>query len=117
VVEAKAGHKDLGAIKKKLSERKRQLEEEIVSLHTEKFSDDQVQDAGDQALTSTMEALRSTLQDKELEEYTMILKVLEKIDSGQYGLCSDCGQAISEKRLAVYPNATRCLPCQEALEG
>ncbi len=111
------GSRDLREVKQRLSERKRQLEEEIVALHTEKFSDDQVQDVGDQALTSTMEALRSSLQDKELEEYSMILKVLEKIDSGQYGVCTDCGQLISEKRLNVYPNATRCLACQEALEG
>lgn len=109
--------KDLLLIKKKLSDRKQQLEEEIVALHTEKFSDDQVQDIGDQALTSTMEALRNSLQNKELEEYAMILRVLERIDSGHYGTCSDCGLSISEKRLSVYPNATRCLACQEALEG
>ncbi len=111
------GHRDLHSIKEKLSARKRQLEEEIIALHTEKFSDDQVQDAGDQALVSTMEALRSSLQDKELEEYTRILNALEKIDTGEYGTCVDCGQPISEKRLTVYPNATRCLACQEALEG
>ena len=112
-----AGQKDLQKVKTKLMERKRQLEEELVDLYNEKFSDDQVQDVGDQALSSTMEALRGSLQDKELEEYNMILKVLEKIDAGQYGICIDCGQPISEKRLSVYPNATRCLACQEALEG
>jgi DnaK suppressor protein len=116
-VEARAGNRDLSVIRKQLSDRKRQLEEEIVTLHSEKFSDGQVQDAGDQALSATMDSLRSSLEDKELEEYSMILKALEKIDSGQYGMCTDCGQSISEKRLSVYPNATRCLACQEALEG
>lgn len=109
--------KDLQKIKAQLIQRKRQLEEELVDISSGKFSDDQVQDVGDQALSSTMEALRGSLQDKELEEYNMILKVLEKIDAGQYGICVDCTQPISDKRLSVYPNATRCLACQEALEG
>ncbi|MBN1549635.1 TraR/DksA family transcriptional regulator [Candidatus Babeliales bacterium] len=98
-------------------ERKQQLEQELVELYSEKFSDDQVQDIGDQALSSTMEALRSSLQDKEIEEYNMIRQVIDRIDSGEYGICVDCGQPISEKRLSVYLNATRCLACQEALEG
>lgn len=86
-------------------------------MSTQKFSDDQIQDVGDQSLTSTMEALRSSLQDKELEEYSMIMSVLEKIDKGLYGICVDCAQPISEKRLSVYPNATRCLACQEVAES
>ena len=109
--------KDMDRVKDRLIERKRQIEDDLVSLHTEKVTDDQVQDVGDQALSSTMEALRTSLQDKEIEEYNMILNVLGKIDRGEYGLCSDCGSEISEKRLMVYPNATRCLACQEALEG
>jgi DnaK suppressor protein len=111
------GSKDLQKIKDKLEVRKRQLEDELSSLYNEKFSDDQVQDPGDQALSSTMEALRSSLQDKELAEYNMILNVLQKIDHGQYGICTDCQLPISEKRLAAYPNATRCLACQEMAEG
>jgi DnaK suppressor protein len=110
-------HKNLVKIKSQLTERKRQLEEELSSFYTEKFADEAVQDPGDQALTSTMEAVRSSLQDKELAEYNMILQALHKIDQGQYGICSDCTQPISEKRLMVNPNATRCLMCQEAAEG
>lgn len=108
---------DLSKIKDKLMRRKQRLEQDLVDLYKEKFSDDQVQDIGDQALSSTMEALRSSLQDKELEEYNMIRQVIERIESGDYGICLDCGQPISEKRLSVYLNATRCLACQEALEG
>jgi DnaK suppressor protein len=111
------GRKNLQKIKKSLLERKLQIEQDFATSHGEKFSDDQVQDLGDQALSSAMEAIRSSLQDKELEEYNMILSVLEKIDAGTYGICIDCGQPISEKRLTVYPNATRCLACQEIAEG
>lgn len=108
--------KNLEAIKKQLLERKQELEKELIQLYQEKFSDDQVQDIGDQALSSTMELFRSSFQDARLEEYNRIVRALEMIDEGAYGICVDCQQPISEKRLKSYPNATRCLPCQEAFE-
>jgi DnaK suppressor protein len=107
---------DLNKIRADLIERRNELNEHLYKLSTEKISDDQVQDPGDQALTSTMENLRSSLQDTELEEFKRIQQALQKIDDGTYGICIDCGSDISEKRLKSYPNAARCLVCQEAFE-
>lgn len=107
---------NLEAIKKALMQRKQELEKELVRLSQEKFSDDQVQDPGDQALSSTMETLHSSFQDTEREEYKRIQQALEKIEDGTYGICVDCGQQISEKRLNSFPNAARCLSCQETFE-
>lgn len=42
-----------------------------------------------------------------------IEEALARIDRGQYGLCEDCGQPISPKRLLAVPDARRCLECQE----
>ncbi len=75
-----------------------------------------MQDPGDQALTSTMESLRSSLQDTRIDEFNRIVKALKMIDEGTYGICVDCELPISEKRLKLYPDATRCLACQEAFE-
>lgn len=97
--------------------RKQELEEHLEQLAHEPVSDEQVQDSADQAVASTMEALRHSLQDAELEEYHKIVKALQKIDDGSYGICGECGNPIAEKRLRLYPNATRCIGCQEALEG
>lgn len=104
------------AIKKDLIARKYALEEKLNQLAKEKVSDDQVQDPGDQALSSTMELLKNSFQDAEIEEYNRIVRALEKINDGTYGICADCGEPISEKRLQSYPNAARCLSCQEAFE-
>ena len=106
----------LGHIKEALIERRNEIEEKLQQLSNEKVSDDQVQDPGDQALTSTMETLRSSLQDAELQEYNRIVLALEKIADGSYGICIDCGSGISDRRLQSYPNAARCLGCQETLE-
>jgi DnaK suppressor protein len=103
-------------IKKKLLVRKQQLEADLSRLSREKVSDSEVPDPSDQALVSTLEELNISLQNNELAEYARILKALEMIDQGSYGKCSDCDQPISERRLQLFPNATRCLSCQEARE-
>jgi DnaK suppressor protein len=112
----KPSEKSLEAIKQQLMTRKQELEQELKQLVQEKFSDDQVQDAGDQALSSSMESLNSSLQVAKLEEYRRIEMALRMIEEGTYGICADCGEPISEKRLKSFPNATRCLSCQELFE-
>ena len=108
--------KELEHIKKLLLERKLELEMKLSQLSQEKVSDDQVQDPGDQALTSNMELLRNSFQDAEAEEYKRIVLALQKINDGTYGICVDCNEPIQEKRLKSFPNAARCLICQEAFE-
>ncbi len=107
---------NVGVIKKQLLERKQELEQELKRLHQEHFSDGQVQDVADQALSSTMENLNSSLQIAKLDEYRRIVMALEMIEEGSYGMCTDCQTPISEKRLKLFPNATRCLACQELYE-
>lgn len=112
--EAKKNTKNLEAVKKELLARKLELEQELAD--SKKFSDDEVQDPGDQAISSTMESLRSSLQDTWIGELNRIGKALKMINEGTYGICVDCELPISEKRLKLYPDATRCLACQEAFE-
>jgi len=108
--------KELKSIKEALLIRKQELEEHLTSRSTEQVSDGQVQDVGDQALTSIMESLRTSLQDAEVNEYKRIVRALEMIKEGIYGICTDCKEEISPKRLKLFPNAARCLICQEVLE-
>ena len=107
---------ELEKIKKELLVRKTQLEEELERLSSEKMSDTQSQDDGDQVVSITMESLRTALQDTEYQEYKMIVSALKAIDAGTYGVCQECGEEISQNRLKYNPNAQRCLPCQERLE-
>ena len=108
--------KNIEKIKQELLERKKELEEKLTRMSREKVTDDQVQDPGDQALTSTLESLKLSFQDTEIEEINRIVKALEKIEDDTYGICIDCQEQISEKRLKSYPNAARCLMCQELFE-
>lgn len=41
---------------------------------------------------------------------------LHLIDTGQYGLCENCGQPIGKGRLQVFPRATKCVSCKQREE-
>jgi phage/conjugal plasmid C-4 type zinc finger TraR family protein len=40
----------------------------------------------------------------------------DRVARGAYGVCEDCGRQIAQERLAVLPDATRCVACQAAWE-
>jgi DnaK suppressor protein len=40
---------------------------------------------------------------------------MRRIDEGTYGICAECQEPISAKRLAAVPAAALCIRCQEAL--
>ena len=106
----------LTTVKKKLLARKQELESELTRISRETTYEESVPDPSDQASASTMEDLNISLQNNEHDEYTSLVKTLAMIDAGTYGICTDCNQPISEKRLQLYPHATRCLACQELAE-
>mgnify|MGYP000679794096 CR=1 FL=1 len=114
--EAKRTIKELEKIKTVLLNRKKELEHAIAQLQQDDDSGSQVQDPGDQAISAAFESLKSSLHNNEYEEYKVIEKALKMLDSGEYGICADCQQNISQRRLELYPNATRCLSCQELVE-
>jgi len=41
---------------------------------------------------------------------------LERLDMGEYGVCSHCGESIGAKRLQAVPWAVYCVDCQEKEE-
>jgi DnaK suppressor protein len=43
----------------------------------------------------------------------LVEEALARIDSEEYGVCMDCGNAISSGRLEAIPWAVRCIACQE----
>lgn len=107
---------DIEKVRVELLSRRQEFETELRRLYKEKSTTDDVQDPADQALSSMMELVSSSLQDSRIEEYNRITRALDMITEGTYGICTDCHNPIAEKRLKSYPDATRCLVCQEAFE-
>ena len=44
-------------------------------------------------------------------EVAKISAALRRIDSGDYGACTECGDAIDPERLEAYPYAEECIEC------
>jgi RNA polymerase-binding protein DksA len=54
--------------------------------------------------------------DQEGQYLKAIEAALERIEHGDYGLCVECGDLISEKRLEAVPAAELCINCKDKKE-
>ncbi|MGA8851467.1 MAG: TraR/DksA family transcriptional regulator [Aeromicrobium sp.] len=43
-------------------------------------------------------------------------KALSRLESGAYGQCESCGEAIGKMRLMAFPRATLCMTCKQREE-
>ena len=77
---------------------------------------EQVADIADEAAQSYARQLMMGFGEKEWGKLRLVEEAIEKMDSGQYGICSECGELIPEGRLKVIPFATHCVDCLEILE-
>ena len=45
------------------------------------------------------------------EEIAKISAAMQRMDSGDYGICEACGAEIDRSRLDAHPYATKCIDC------
>ena len=77
---------------------------------------EQVADIADDAVQSYDRQLMMGLGEKEFGKLRLVEKAIEKLDEGQYGICLECAELISEERLTVIPLASHCVDCLEIIE-
>ena len=70
---------------------------------------------------SRMDALQVQAMSQETErrhqlELVQIEAALHRIESGDYGYCTECDERIAEARLAFSPAAPLCISCAEKKE-
>lgn len=73
-------------------------------------------DSGDQALVDLEREMGISLQEMRNRERQLIDDALVSLDEGTYGVCPECGEEISEKRLHALPFARLCVACQSKRE-
>jgi len=73
-------------------------------------------DSGDQALVDLEREMGISLQEMRNRERQLIDDALDSLEEGSYGMCADCGEEISEKRLHALPFARLCVECQSKRE-
>lgn len=47
------------------------------------------------------------------EEIAKISAALRRMDTGDFGTCTECGMPIQEGRIKAYPYANECIECAE----
>ena len=76
-------------------------------------------DPTDRATIETDRNFLLRVKDRERRLIVKVDEALKRVDDGTYGVCEQCGEDISEKRLEARPVTTFCIDCkteEEALE-
>jgi DnaK suppressor protein len=69
-------------------------------------------DPTDRATQESDRNFELRIRDRERKLINKIKDAIERIDSGDFGVCEECGDEISEARLKVRPVTTLCINCK-----
>jgi DnaK suppressor protein len=94
---------------KRFELRSRHVRREDIAIEKNAETLDEIQQSADRVL-----ALDSMTRNWELS--SLIAEALARIENQTYGVCAECDEKISEKRIAALPWAKYCIRCQEAVD-
>jgi DnaK suppressor protein len=106
--------KELAHFRSVLEDRQSELEallrdREVIAVNSSADMLDQIQNAQDRDMAmGNLERGSSRLGE--------VRSALRRIQLGTFGICADCEEEISMKRLAAVPWTTSCLACREATD-
>ena len=83
---------------------------------SKEMGQDGIQDIGDEAATIYNKQILLTLNENDRMRLRDLDESLDRIESGTYGICEECGEPVGLKRLEVRPVAKYCVPCLTQLE-
>jgi RNA polymerase-binding transcription factor DksA len=70
----------------------------------------------DAALADSILASDDAVVGQDAQDVRDIIAARTRLTAGTYGICVDCGEAITYERLLAYPTAKRCVHCQRLHE-
>ena len=112
--------KDLEYFKKFLAHRLEELLNQasstVTDMHKPKGN---FPDPTDRATYEADRNFELRIRDREHKLIKKVKEALDRIESGTYGVCEQCGEEIAIKRLKARPVTTQCIECktkEEALE-
>ena len=89
-------------------------EKKLVSEFSE--FDDRHADFCDLALSETNANISYHITERQSRMIKKIKYALEKFRTGEFGICEECGEEISEQRLMARPVASLCIDCKREQE-
>ena len=107
---------NLDKIKKQLEERQQTLHQKLERI-MDNVRSPLAADSEEQVVVRENQEVIDDLGNMTRKEISEIASALARIESGDYGICVDCGVEIPEERLEVKPFARRCIKCEENYEA
>ena len=101
----------LEAKRREIIRRAQQTLDEDMTLDANELPDEM-----DLASSEYMQSFTFRLRGREKVFLDKIQKAIERLESGKFGLCEECGYKISVKRLEARPETTLCIRCKEDQE-
>jgi DnaK suppressor protein len=100
------------------------LQEKIAELSGEQqktlaemtVTDERLADITDLASFQTERNFELRIRDRERKLIAKMQEAIRNIDDGTYGICENCDEEISEKRMIARPVTTLCIRCKTEQE-
>jgi DnaK suppressor protein len=73
-------------------------------------------DEFDEIQGNSLTEMHNKLYERNLNKISQIENALNQIENNTYGICIECGEFISEKRLMINPYISLCISCAEEKE-
>ncbi len=115
---------DIGKAKKRLLEKQVELQQEIQAATEAAIppgdplqASDGVTDTEEQAVDVEEVELEEDILTNERSLLEQVQQALMRIENGTYGICTNLGEPIPEKRLEALPWAALCISCEEKREA
>lgn len=91
-----------------------EIREHLLTTDREQYSElaGQVHDAGEESVADLLTDVNVAVMGRLIIELREAEAALERISTGGYGRCEDCGIDIPYARLQAYPAARRCIEHQ-----
>ncbi len=99
-------------IKATLIEKQTELTTRIIAIEND-FKKGRSQDFSEQTTETENDEVLDEIHHEAKLEAQQIKNALVRIESGDYGTCSDCDEIINPQRLAALPYTNTCINCAQ----
>lgn len=97
-------------IYQELSVKQKELSARIEAI-TNDFQKGRSADFAEQTTECENDEVLTVIRDEAKEELKQINRALQRIKDEQFGICTQCGDAIAEARLKALPYTDYCINC------
>jgi DnaK suppressor protein len=109
--------KKISKLRAALLDSKRDIEQQITHLEESRKAQEESEiETGDAAQKEDLIRLLDHFFGRGKEEIKEIDRALERMATGNYGICEICGRRIEPKRLNVLPQTRLCRSCAQKFE-